>query len=363
MNLSLLELMEQNATNSSGPETEQSLPEPTSLDPFGYLLDAVAILSWATLSAGTVGIVGNVLSLIVYVKLGFANTINISYVALAVSDLGSCITSMTATFFISPAMKALAQHYRLQLDQAHLGNFIGYWPHVAFSRTTAFFTAWISFERCMCVLFPSRVKLFITRRVTKMVVSAIFVLGCSPLVLAYINLESGWSFDPETNITTVTLFFAFEERPDPFFAALITIYCGIYPVLSWTTVTVCTTFLIIKLRESAKWREANASVSFNASMKSGVNNRNENRTENRITKTVVMIACMFIICSFPDSFTNIGVTVWRKKYSLYGPLRSLVVFVAVIAVLLSLINSSSNIIFYTITGARFRSTLKKMFVK
>ena len=44
-------------------------------------------LAWSTLISGVFGIVGNIVILLVFYKLGFSETIHISYVALTVSDL------------------------------------------------------------------------------------------------------------------------------------------------------------------------------------------------------------------------------------------------------------------------------------
>ena len=355
--------MKQNFYNGSGPEADLTISESTSLDQMRQLLVVIPALSWALLFIGTVGITGNILTVLIYVKLGFAETINISYVALAVSDLCCILSSMVAGFCFSPAMQALLRHFRFQVDLAKFTNFTGYWPQFAFSRTTAFLTAWISLERCLCVLFPTRVRLIITRKVTKIVITAIFVIGCCPMVLAYVGMETGWSFNPSTNTTILLIFYSFEGDDNIFQGTAIILYGAVYSLLSWIMVTTCTIFLIIKLREGARWRKANAPVFSEGNRGFQNNQRNDNWRENRITRTVVMIACVFIVCSFPISINSLVSLAIREKYSLYGSLRSLHMVMGAISLLLGQINSSSNIVFYTITGAKFRSTLKQLFMK
>ncbi|KAK3771468.1 hypothetical protein RRG08_011401 [Elysia crispata] len=353
--------MKQNVHNGSGLEADLVISESTSLNPMGQLLVVISALSWTMLATGTIGIIGNILTVLVYVKLGFAETINISYVALAVSDLCCILSSMVAGFCYSPAMQALLTHFRLQVDLAKFTNFIGFWPQFAFSRTTAFLTAWISLERCLCVLFPTRVRLIITRKVTKIVITAIFFIGCCPAVLAYVEIETGWSFDPNTNTTVLLMFYSSGSDRNIFNGIATMLYSVVYSLLSWIMVTTCTIFLIIRLRQSAKWRSANASAVSGADRNFPNIQRKVNMRENRITKTVVMIACVFIACSLPKSVQSLVVLIWRHEYSAYGSLRSLVVLNAGFAMLLGEINSSTNIIFYIITGAKFRSALKQMF--
>ncbi|KAK3795183.1 hypothetical protein RRG08_056246 [Elysia crispata] len=51
------------------------------------------VLSWALTSTGTLGVISNILVLTTYIKLGFSESINISYFALGISDLGVSFTT------------------------------------------------------------------------------------------------------------------------------------------------------------------------------------------------------------------------------------------------------------------------------
>ncbi|RUS74443.1 hypothetical protein EGW08_017808 [Elysia chlorotica] len=360
--------MDQDATNCSDSGANQThsacIPSDETVQQLGriglMLMPYLNMFSWGI---GVVGIVGNILTVLVFAKLGFAETINISYVALAVSDLLCVLSTMVTSFLFSPAMRALLHHYRVQVDLVKFANFTSFLPQFAFSRTTAFLTAWISLERCLCVLFPTRVRLIITRRVTKLVVFAIFVLGCGPAVLECVTMETDWRFDPDTNTTTLLIYHSLKKGSDVYHGIYIILYGAVYPLLSWIMVTVCTIFLVTKLRDSAKWRKANAYVNSTTNRSAPKTHRNARRGENRTTKTVVMIACMFIVCSLPKSVQSLMGLAFRNVYSVYGSLRLLFVTNAAFALVFMEINSSLNIIFYSITGAKFRSTLKKMFLK
>ncbi|RUS85925.1 hypothetical protein EGW08_006328 [Elysia chlorotica] len=354
--------MDQGATNCSDSGANQTVSACTQLDAFGQHLERIYLMLmpciFFTASAiGVVGVIGNILNILVFAKLGFAETINISYVALAVSDLFCVLSTMASAFIFTPAMQALLQYYRVQVDLPRFANFTCILPQTAFSRTTAFLTAWISLERCLCVLFPTRVRLIITRRVTKMVVFAMFVLGCIPAVIVYFTMETGWSFDPATNTTILLIYHSFKNGNNVYHSISTILYNAVYPVLSWIMVTTCTIFLVTKLKNSAKWRKANAHID------SDPNQGKARRSETRITKTVVMIACVFIVCSLPISLQNLVSLAFRHVYSTYGSLRPLFVVNTGFAVVFSEINSSLNIIFYLISGAKFRITLKQMFFK
>ncbi|RUS88787.1 hypothetical protein EGW08_003417 [Elysia chlorotica] len=320
-----------NGSTASLAGENRTLSITTSMDAMDHILLVIPALTWTLLTTGTIGIIGNILTLLVYARLGFSETINISYTALAVSDLCTVLSAMVAGFCLSPAMQALLGHLKVRVDLGRLMTFTGLWPHYASSRTTAFLTAWISLERCLGVLFPIRVKVIITRKVTKVVVSAIFVLGCCPVVFAYIGLVTDSTFDAETNITTLNIYYRSEEGRSFFFEVAVVLYGAIYSVLSWTIVTVCTAFLIVKLRQSGHWRKQNATtISPIPTLRS---QGNKNARENRVIKTVVMICSMFIVCSFPISASTLASIVLRDTFSLNSHSRSLFMVNLVIALL------------------------------
>ncbi|GFO02069.1 chemosensory receptor a [Plakobranchus ocellatus] len=322
--------------------------------------NVISVVIWFIFGIGIMGIIGNILTIIVYIKLGFSETIHISYLALAVSDLCTIITTMWCSVCFSPLIDMLFNRFRIVTELNFFANFTCIWPHVAFSKTTALITAWISLERCLCVVFPIKVKLIITRFITKIVLLIIFIIGCGPVVFAYTGRKSEWRFDPRLNQTR---FFMFENgvRDLNLLNRLaFSLYSAVYPVFSWVSVIVCTTFLIIKLRQSATWRRRNDNApSDKVIHRNQIEERRISVKANRVTKTVVTVAIIFIVCSFPISISLFFSSLMRE-FSLSGRLRYLVSLNASFIVVLSEINSSVNIIVFAVMGTRFRSTLLKI---
>ncbi|GFO45330.1 chemosensory receptor a [Plakobranchus ocellatus] len=320
-----------------------------------YKVISVAI--FFAFGIGIMGIIGNILTIAVYIKLGFSETIHMSYVALAACDLCTIITIMWCSMCNSPLFDMFLSRFGIATDMVVFVNFTGAWPHHIFSKTAALITAWISLERCLCVVFPIKVKLIITRSVTKLVLLIIFIIGCGPVVFAYTGRKSEWRFDPVQNQTR---FFMFENGVKDFsllnrFAIII--YGAVYPVSSWVSVTVCTTFLIIKLRQGAILRKRNTNnPSMEVIHRDQVQERRIPSRTRRVTKTVVIVAIIFIACSFPVAL-NLFYSSFEREYSLNGSFRYLVMINTSFTYLLSEINSSVNIIVFTMMGTRFRSAL------
>ncbi|GFO02067.1 chemosensory receptor a [Plakobranchus ocellatus] len=322
--------------------------------------NVISVVIWFFFGIGIMGIIGNILTIVVFIKLGFSETIHMSYLALAVSDLCAIITTIWCGICYSPLIEILLNRFRIVTELNLFANFTCFWPHLAFSKTTALITAWISLERCLCVVFPIKVKLIITRSVTKIVLLVIFITGCGPVVFAYTGRKSEWRFDPMQNQTRFYMFKNAVKDLNLLNRLAFSLYSTVYPVFSWVSVIVCTTFLIIKLRQSASWRKRNVTAPSNDTIyRNQTQERGISVKANRITKTVVAVAIIFIVCSFPISISVFFSSLMRE-FSLSGRLRYLVSLNASIILVPSEINSSVNIIVFTVMGTRFRSTLFKI---
>ncbi|GFO29744.1 peptide receptor gpcr [Plakobranchus ocellatus] len=327
--------------------------------------NAMPILTWAIVVIGVLGVVGNIFIIHVYIRLGFSETIHMSYLALAVSDLCGVLAPMWIKVCYSSLIHTIFKGFQIGTDLTLFTNLTGYWPHFAFSRTTALITAWISVERCLCVVFPLTIKRIITRSVTKLVLAMIFIIGCGPTMFPYIACRPEWRFDPLRNQTSFYILPDCIEGVDPLLRFALLVYGVVYPVFSNATVTVSTVFLIIKLRQSAARtkRNINAPTDDRPTIPSlQIVERKVSARTTRLTKTVIIVAVVFIICSLPMSLSVFwGLSV--RGYSPNGDLRYLLKLNALIIVVFSVLNSSVNVIIFTVMGSRFRATLLGIFCR
>ncbi|GFO43446.1 chemosensory receptor a [Plakobranchus ocellatus] len=316
------------------------------------------------LGIGVLGIIGNILTILVYAKMGYSETIHLSYVSLAVSDLGNILFIMWSIICYTPIIHLLFSQFRLTTDPDMFASFTGAWPSHAFSKTTGLITAWISIERCLRVVFPVKVKLMITRSVTKFVLISLFTLGCAPIALVLYGCTFEWRLDPLRNETRLFMFEGNFKLLNPLYQYAFTLYGAVYPVFSWITVTVSTTFLIVTLKKSAKWRKAqiNGQTNETPERKNGSKRNVISLRTSHIIKTNIVIAGVFILCSLIYSIILVLAS-FTNEFFFNGKLRYLFYLYAFIAFLLSEINSSVNIIVFAVMGVRFRTTLMQILLR
>ncbi|GFO39047.1 chemosensory receptor a [Plakobranchus ocellatus] len=147
---------------------------------------------WSMFGAGFFGVIGNILIIWVDIGLGFSETIHASYLALATSDLLSVLSVRWIAISFTPMIDLLLDWL---LTDTYLNTFVnvtGVRPHLAFSKTSALNKAWISMERCLCVVFATKVKFIITRTVNTVVLVMIFIINCGPVMRSYIVVRCEW---------------------------------------------------------------------------------------------------------------------------------------------------------------------------
>ncbi|GFN78075.1 chemosensory receptor a [Plakobranchus ocellatus] len=144
--------------------------------------------------------------MVVYWKLGFAESMTISLFALSVSDFCLLVLSALVAFFHIPRLVVLSNittYYR-----AVVFYFCGT-VRISFNRLSLWITALISFERCTSILLPSRVKHVLTpKKITSAIVflSIVFLIATIP---ALVTVQTEELFDPQTNGTFFSLRYKF----------------------------------------------------------------------------------------------------------------------------------------------------------
>ena len=347
-------------------ETNGTTPGSANHDQYSEKLENIyqsvqPVLSWMLVVTGVIGIPGNVLTIMVFAKMGTASTFQMSCMGLAVSDLLCVGASMMCGITTMGVFRGAAS----QAAISHLNNLVGGLPQVVFSRVTSLITAWISTVRCLSVAYPTKVRFIITRTVTTVALCIIFSLGCSFLLIASTVYRVKREFDPETNSTVWTLDFQKDSKSSAFFQFLRFVFGLILPVLSWVTVTVCTTFLIVKLKQNAKWKSQNAQVVTESSSSGAVPSKIKQKKElpereRRVMKVVILVAVIFLFCSVPMS-AHLVASFTLPQYKESGSLRHLFIINGLVCVFMSQLNSSINIVLFAISGQNFRSALLSMF--
>ena len=145
-----------------------------------------------------------------------------------------------------------------------------------------------------------------------MLVLIIYIAGLGPLAFFYAGLRFRTISDPVSNFTTLLFDIHITKELSVLGTVGLYLYGSIYPIMTWVIVSINAAILTAKLKQSSKWRNATTQANLGSKLN---RQRNTVRRERRVTKTVVMIAGIFIICSLPISAALV-VSTFARKHSM-----------------------------------------------
>ncbi|CAL1546903.1 unnamed protein product, partial [Lymnaea stagnalis] len=290
------------------------------------------------------GTATNVINMVVFLRQGLADTVNVSLFGLAVSDLCCLLTLQWMNLCFNP----LFRYSQIGFESFETQYITAGWPHVCFARITGLITAYITLERCLCVVIPLKVKTTLTPRRTVVIIVAIFfVLICSTIPPYTVDFFA-MKFYPTRNRSLIGLEFRL-NRDDV--ERVTFAFNNVYGYIGFVIVIGCTVVLVTKLNSKTKWRQetAHAGKSANASTR-----------DRKVVKMVVMISALFIVCFLPITVVFFG-TMVVPEFGLVGRHENLYHVVCSFGYGLETINSSVTIFIYLKMSSKYKSAFFSLF--
>ena len=286
----------------------------------------------------------NILSMIVFIKQGLKERINLCMFFQSLADLLFMTTNFLIYFdrihlAVSGVSGRQGPVLRFILDN-YLSGFYG------FSFASGFMTMVIACERCFCVLSPLRSRrIFKTKSTLIIILVAFFVL-----VGGFFVIGTRWSitcvFNPRTNSSSLELY------PSQFYLLhkklIDTLNVYVYGILLQGTfvlvLIISTVITVVKLHKMTSWREQSSSVA-GASVR-----------DVALTRMLIGCSILFIACSTPSVLLRFLI-MFVPDMSMRGRYYNTFIFSTGVMRLFSYVNSSVNFFIYYAIGSKFKATL------
>ncbi|XP_059177638.1 melatonin receptor type 1A-like [Physella acuta] len=290
------------------------------------------------------GILTNMLSIYVFIKMGFRDTVNISLICLTMSDLFSLLTLFLFNLCQTP------EFYNLNLpfepyDVAFLT--VG-WGHVGFSRITCSLTAFISIERCFCIALPLKVKSILTPFRTWIIVLALFPISYLSILPIYLTASLTTQFSLYRNRSLLVMTY---NNQRGYMESISSIVNNIIPVSSFIIIVVTTLIIVFELQRKATWRKTSTG-----------NKTVSNNKDKKVEKMVMFISIIFIICYLPCEILFLWMLI-DPEIRFDGKESNLFKVSVSILYLAETVNASVNIFVYYFMSSKYKQVLKKMIFK
>ena len=322
------------------------------------------VMHWRLLSfilaldmiAGVLATGANIFTIIVYFRMGFSDSTNISLTALAISDCGIAVTTILLTLCsLLPSIMAAPFTNGSCMSTSAL-------PHVMLTRISALITMYLSIERYLCVRLPLHIKTIITPKRTFFAMAIITLGTFSYFPIGFIEYPVGWIFDVERNRTVLDAI----PSTDPIvmlggYIFIVAVGTAI-PFVTFFAVVLCTILLSLSLQKSKAWREKNKNTSSKVIDTPDKDSKLplKHSKEIRAVKMMITIATVFIVTSIP-SCIHIILDIAVPGFTVYGRFNRIYDVIGLFAVGVDSINCGVNVIIYYKMSHKFRQAVMGLF--
>ncbi|RUS68752.1 hypothetical protein EGW08_023487 [Elysia chlorotica] len=294
--------------------------------------------------AGALGIFANTANISVYLKMGLQETTNINFFALSVFDLlislGAVVIQVT---YYSPVyMMRLPSGASVR--ELGMGACLLVYPCLG---CTAWITAFLSVERCLCISLPLKVKDIVTPR--RMIILILVMVFYQSVFIVLLFVYPGPPYDILSKRRSLYFIFSL----------------SVPSLICFFVVSVSTVILVVCLKQNLEWRNAATATKQSAqSGQSGQSCQNSGVSkERKAARSVVAICTIFIVCFAPNVALFLMSVVY-PKFTTYDPyLGNLKRILLAISGVMQVMNSSVNILVYYRMSSRYREVFNSLFCR
>uniref|UniRef100_A0A2C9KAV0 G-protein coupled receptors family 1 profile domain-containing protein n=1 Tax=Biomphalaria glabrata TaxID=6526 RepID=A0A2C9KAV0_BIOGL len=227
-------------------------------------------------------------------------------------------------------------------------------PHLLFTRVTAWITAFVALERCLCIAIPLHVKTIVTPSRVAIYIVCTFVVVTGAQAGSFYTSSLEWVFNSLRNRTIMSR--VWREGSQEIESITYSVNL-VFPFGSFIIVVVCTAISAIQLRRKSKWR-------MKTTMAKSTRKDNEADVvskEKKVIKLVVMISVIFIVSFLPSNIIHItycSIASQPELVYFYWPYLSISYsFVKI----LEAFNASISIVLYYVMSSKFRNNFYVLF--
>ncbi|KAH9514447.1 hypothetical protein Btru_025280 [Bulinus truncatus] len=290
------------------------------------------------------GIVTNALCLVVYRKMGCEETVNVTLIGLTISDLASLVV----LFWMGICFNPLFTYSGVHFDTQSVVYMSGGWVKLYLTRVSSCITAFVTLERCLCIIIPLKIKQVMTpKRAVVFIILSFFFMGMT-LPPVYYTTRLEWLWYPARNKTLLGL--AFTPEREEIYNSVIAINL-VLTFIAFVVIIGGTLMLVFNLEKKTEWRRQSVSAQKHSTM---------SMKDKKISKMITFIAALFVASFFPGTvlFVVMMIIPEFNRGKLYNNL-----FTTTFAFshILEGVNASVNIFIYFKMSSKFRQVFDQTF--
>ncbi|XP_059168616.1 probable G-protein coupled receptor frpr-1 [Physella acuta] len=298
---------------------------------------------------GVLGIIGNIINIIIFHRHGFQHAMNITLTALSVSDILALLTLRVYNILWNP----WTDYSNVDYVAGDLITMLSTHPHNYCVRVCGYVTAFASFEKCLSVLAPLKVKQIITKKVAIVTNVVIFVSMLMTLFPAYYVYYLDRKFSPKLNRTILQMNFRDFRQAVLSVSYFITDLA--VPFLSFLSIIACNIALAIAVKRNVSWRNS-------LSTKDISKTKTLSKKETKLVLMLLIMSVVFLVCLIPKSALLTASSIDRSL-GLGGSHFYIGEMIFGLTLYTESVNSSVNILIYYKMSSRYRTSLHEIWTQ
>ena len=311
---------------------------------------------WIVFFLSVLGAVTNCLTMIVFIRQGFRDSVNVSLFSIAVWDQIKCLAGVVYRLhgpigLVDP-VSGIFWKWATWPVLIYLPIFAGY---VSYGMAT-----YVSIERCLSVSWPLKIRFLVNPRLTTgfMVGLSIIIFGSfSPVIFVY-EVEYTFNSHYNTSIPRVaagSLYFA----RDGFILKMYKYLGIIYPAIFCTVMTVCSVIIILRLRRSsANFRPDRRKNGGRET--AGAASVNMTPREVKVTRMLLVVIFVYLMDFFPRLCIYVASLI-EPEFFVYRRLHNLMQITSNTVWVLDFLNASINFFIFMNMSTNFKTTFYEIF--
>ncbi|KAI8786108.1 FMRFamide receptor [Biomphalaria glabrata] len=228
---------------------------------------------------------------------------------------------------------------------------VSFYPHSYFIRVSGFIASFASFERCLSVMVPLKVKTIITWRTSLVVNTSVFMITILNVFSPYYFSYLGWTFIPERNKTLLVLSLRGDWASGLGASYIVTDL--FFPYFALFLLIACNVVTATKLANRLVWRASHLGLENSRSGSFSLK-------EKKVTRMLLVVSLICICCLAPQSTILTAVT-FVSDIGLNADKFEVAFLCYCFSYLIESICSSINIFVYYNMSSKYRRTFQALF--
>lgn len=300
-----------------------------------------------------VGMIGNILIIVVFSKMGFQETSNITMTFIAVFDLVRCVCYFIIKFH--GPLQLISRN--LALSWENITTVVFGFLNIILGNVSGVLAAYVAIERCLYVSLPFTVKSLLTPKVVVKTCVVLSLVCIASSAVIYCSYELVQTTDRTHNETVWIFRYNSLRRRFPDMMLYIYAINIFFPVGTFCIALICTVIILYHLKNASMTR----------SKITGGSNSNGKRPnelpsrEKQVIKMLLIINIVYIVGYVPK-IAHYTTMAFVPEFNFRKTYNNMFWILLYFVIAFDLINSSVNVIIFMVMSSQFNKMFKRMFV-